>query len=313
MQKPKIFDNMKSGFKRGTFQARKASPQIMIAVGVGGMIVGTVMACRATKKVPDLIEEKDQTIEEIEAGEKEEYADFDEDEKNLEIVKTKAITYVKIAWAFAPTVAIDILSILAITKGTMIFKNRQAALCAAYATLDSGFKNYRQRVIDKYGNDEDRNFKYGIHQEHVKEKVVGEDGKTKTVKRPIDVVDEPNRYSMYARFFDEASPYWEKHHSYNQMFLNIKQNEFNVKLQSQGYVFLNEVYEALGIPKTRAGQIVGWLYDEDHPIGDNYIDFGMYDVNKPGARDFVNGYERSILLDFNVDGPIIDYIDPEDY
>ena len=68
---------------------------------------------------------------------------------------------------------------------------------------------------------------------------------------------------------------------------------------------MNEVYDMLGIPRTKAGQIVGWIYDEECPNGDNVIDFGIYESNK-ATRDFVNGYERTILLDFNVDGPILD-------
>ena len=311
MKQTKIFENMKSSLRKRTFKLRQASPQIVIAAGVAGMIVGTVMACRATKKVPEIINDKDDKIKDIDAG-VDEWADLDEDQKNIEIIKVAAKSWIKIAWAYAPAVAIDIVSILAITKGAQIFKNRQAALCAAYATLDSGYKNYRQRVVDKYGPEEDRNLQHGIRQESVKEKVVGEDGKTKTVKKTIDVMDNPNKYSTYARLFDESSPYWEKQKHYNQLFLQVKQNEFNVKLQADGFVFLNQVYEALGIPKTRAGQIVGWRYDPDNPTGDNYIDFGMYDVSNPAAKDFIDGYERSILLDFNVDGPIIDYIYPEE-
>ena len=62
----------------------------------------------------------------------------------------------------------------------------------------------------------------------------------------------------------------------------------------------------LGIPRTRAGQIVGWIYDKKNPIGDNYVDFGIYDTNKEANRNFVNGYERTILLDFNVEGNILE-------
>ena len=64
----------------------------------------------------------------------------------------------------------------------------------------------------------------------------------------------------------------------------------------------------LGIPRTQAGQIVGWIYDEKHPIGDNKVDFGIYNTYNEANRNFVNGYERTILLDFNVDGNILDMI-----
>lgn len=112
--------------------------------------------------------------------------------------------------------------------------------------------------------------------------------------------------SDYARFFDESCTGWEKDAEYSLMFLNMQQNYANKKLHKQGHLFLNDVYQMLGIPKTKAGQIVGWIYDEEHPIGDNYVDFGIYDLRN---TEFVNGHETTALLDFNVDGNILEYID----
>ena len=68
------------------------------------------------------------------------------------------------------------------------------------------------------------------------------------------------------------------------------------------------MYDLLGIQRTSAGQVVGWIYDESNPIGDNYVDFGIYDLHDEAKRNFVNGYERTILLDFNVDGDILNMI-----
>lgn len=299
MKKLNIIENVKTGFRKHTFKLRKSSPQILIVAGIGGMIVGTVMACRATTKLPDIMEERDEELEKIE----EEVA---EEDQKMAVLKANAKTGVAIAKAYAPTVVIDIVAILSILKGTNLFMSRQAALCAAYATLDAGYKNYRKRVIEEYGEDADRRFHLGLKQAEVKEKVTDENGKSKTVKNVLDIVDDPNKYSIYARFFDEASPFWKKDPLYNKTFVQMVQNEYNIRLQAEGFVFLNDVYESLGLPKTKAGQIVGWVYNEENPRGDNYIDFGIFDVNKEPARDFVNGYEKSILLDFNVDGPIID-------
>ena len=92
------------------------------------------------------------------------------------------------------------------------------------------------------------------------------------------------------------------------MFLKDQQRYANDILKSKGHLFLNEVYDMLSIPRTKAGQVVGWIYDEKHPVGDNFVDFGIYDIYNERARDFVNGYERTILLDFNVDGNILDMI-----
>ena len=91
----------------------------------------------------------------------------------------------------------------------------------------------------------------------------------------------------------------------NLSFLKCQQKYANDLLVAHGYLFLNQVYEMLGIPKTKAGQVVGWIYDKKNPQHDNYVDFGIYDLHNERKRDFVNGYERSILLDFNVDGDIL--------
>ena len=86
--------------------------------------------------------------------------------------------------------------------------------------------------------------------------------------------------------------------------MKCQENYANDLLKTRGHLFLNEVYDMLGIPRTQAGQIVGWVYDEKNPVGDNFVDFGILDLYDEKKREFVNGYERTILLDFNVDGEI---------
>ena len=140
-------------------------------------------------------------------------------------------------------------------------------------------------------------------QEIVEAAYTDSDGvKHKAQKKQV-LVDDPNGLSVYARFFDEGCEQWSKNPEYNLMFLRSQQNYYNDMLKSRGHVFLNEVYDALGIPRTQAGAVVGWMISDN---GDNFIDFGVFDGDRPRARDFVNGYERSILLDFNVDGVIYD-------
>ena len=116
----------------------------------------------------------------------------------------------------------------------------------------------------------------------------------------------PTLYSDYARFFDAASPNWQNDPEYNLMFLRAQQQYANDLLRAKGRLFLNDVYEMLGLEKSKAGQIVGWVYDRENPNGDNFVDFGIYDMSKERVRAFVNGYETNILLDFNVDGNIWD-------
>jgi hypothetical protein len=183
-----------------------------------------------------------------------------------------------------------------LTKSHNLLNERNAALTAAYAAVDKAFNQYRTRVVEKYGEEEDQELRYSAQDvEVVNEKT----GKKTTRRRVGD--DEP---SMYARFFDELSTSWSKEPEYNLVFLKCQQSYANDMLKTRGHVFLNEVYDALGIERTKAGQVVGWVISKD---GDNFIDFGIY-TNQDRVRDFVNGREGAILLDFNVDGVIYDKI-----
>ena len=226
--------------------------------------------------------------------------------KDTTIIYTQ--TAVKFIKLYGPAIVLGAMSITSMLASNNILRKRNVALAAAYATVDKGFKEYRSRVIERFGKDMDREFKYNIKAKEIEETTKDAKGKEKTTKKTIEVAD-VNEYSDYARFFDELCSGWKRDAEYNLMFIKHQQNYANEKLQKQGYLFLNDVYDMLGIPKTKAGQIVGWIYDEAHPdIYDNFVDFGIYDLYNERARDFVNGREKSILLDFNVDGNILDLI-----
>ena len=126
------------------------------------------------------------------------------------------------------------------------------------------------------------------------------------------VEDKPKTdYGMpneYARLFDDGCEGWTKDPEYNLTFLRTQERYANEVLRSKGYIFLNDVYEMLGIKRTKAGQVVGWVYDKYNPIGDNYVDFGLTkDCNTETEIADMDG-NRFILLDFNVDGNILDRI-----
>lgn len=291
------------------FQLRKYSPEILVVAGVVGTVVSTVMACKATTKASEILEETKENVNKIhdcevdqELVESRKYTSEDA-KKDLAIVYTQ--TGVKLAKLYAPAVALGVLSIGSILASNNILRKRNVALAAAYATVDRSFKEYRNRVIERFGKEIDRELKYNIKAKKIEEIVVDEEtGKEKKVKKTIEVVDPNSMYSEYARFFDDGCKGWEKNSEYNLMFLRAQQQYANDLLRARGHLFLNEVYDMLGIERTKAGQVVGWIYDPENGSGDNYVDFGIYDINKPKARDFVNGYERTILLDFNVDGSI---------
>lgn len=313
MKKLAIVNSMSGMLSKTRFQLKKHSPEILVVTGVVGVVASAVMACRATLKIDEVVSKAKNDIERIHTAEESgvtedgELYNHEDSVKDLTIVYTQ--TGLKVARLYAPSVILGALSITGILASNIILRKRNIALGAAYAAIDKSFKEYRGRVIERWGEAVDRELKYGIRKEKVEETVVDEEtGKTKKVKKTIDVMDDGLMPSGYARFFDECSRYYEKDAEQNLMFLRAEQSYANDRLKARGYLFLNEVYERLGIPTTRAGQIVGWVYDKENPNGDNFVDFGIYDVTRPKNRDFVNGYERSILIDPNVDGDILDLI-----
>lgn len=310
MKVKEIINSVSYNAHRIGFKIKKASPEIMVVAGVVGVVTSTVMACKATTKVNDILEETKKQVDDVhnvldsDVVSEDEYNN-DDAKKDLAIIYTQ--TGVKLIKLYAPSVIVGALSITGILASHKILKKRNVALTAAYATIDRSFKEYRGRVVERFGKELDRELRYNIKAQEIEEKTVDKDGNETVEKKTISVVD-PNMYSDYARIFDNGSMGWTKDPEYNLMFLKLQQNQANDRLRAQGYLFLNDVYDMLGIPRTKAGQIVGWIYDEDNPVGDNFVDFGIYDIYNEKACDFVNGRERSIVLDFNVDGNILDMI-----
>lgn len=305
-----IVNSMTRNLHKVGFKFKKHSPEILVVAGVVGTVASAVMACKATLKVNDILEETKVEIEKVktvvadETISEEKYSEQDA-KKDLAIIY--AHTGIKLVKLYGPSIILGTLSITGILASNNILRKRNIALAAAYKAIDTGFKEYRSRVVERFGEDLDKELRYNVKAKEIKEKVVDENGKEKTVKKTINVAN-PDFYSDYARCYDDGCKGWVKDSEYNLMFLRNTQSFMNEKLRAQGYLFLNDVYDALGIPRSKAGQVVGWIYDEKNPNGDNFVDFGIYDLYKEGSRDFVNGYERTIWLDFNVDGPILDLI-----
>lgn len=313
MSKSEIMNSLTRTMGRAGLKLRKHSPEILVVTGIASLIGAGVMACKATTKFEEIMEEPKENIDKINAFVEEKgYSDeYTEDDHKKDIAIIKVQSGLKVVKLYGPSIGLAALGTASILAGTNILKKRNVALAAAYTVVDKSFKDYRGRVVDRFGKDLDRELRYNIKTKEVEETVIDEKtGKEKTVKKTVEVIDGDtvNNYSTYAKFFCEGCAGWEKNAEYNMMFLKRQQEYLNDKLKARGHVFLNEVYDALGIDRTEAGQIVGWIYDEVNPIGDNYIDFGIFNINSEATRRFVNGIEPRILLDFNVDGPILEYI-----
>ena len=290
------------------YQIKKHSPEILMVAGIAGTIVGTVLACKATTKVSKIIEEKNKNVEDVHTCLEDNTKEYTEEDSKKDLTIIYAQTGVKLFKLYAPSIGVMVLSFASIIAGHKVLKKRNIAIAAAYAAIDKGFKQYRKNVIEKFGEDIDQQMRFGLKSKEIKKK--DKDGKTvKETEYYIDPDTNPlDNISEYARFFDAASSNFAKDPEYNMMFLRRQQDYANEMLKSRGHLFLNEVYDLLDIPRSKAGQVVGWVYDKNgNTKGDNYVDFGLY-RNDQGTRRFVNGLEYNILLDFNVDGVIYDII-----
>lgn len=309
MNKNEIMTKMTRTLNRTGLKLRKHSPEILLAAGVVGVVTSGVMACKATLKVEEIIDDAKNKIDMIhtvsaDPDMNEKYSEEDS-KKDLAIVYTQ--TAVKLVKLYGPSVALGVVSLGCMIGSNRILNKRNVALAAAYTAVDKSFKEYRGRVIERFGKQLDKELKYGIKAEEVEEVSVDEKGKETTQKTTLEVMD-PNAYSPYSIVFDDGNTGWDPDPELTKYFLIQQQNWANDRLKAKGHLFLNEVYDMLGAKRTKAGAQVGWVYDEKNPVGDNYVDFGIFDIYNPKSRDFVNGYEKVIVLDFNVDGVILDLI-----
>lgn len=298
--KTEIMKSVNGVASKAVMKLKKHSPEILVVAGIAGTVVSAVLACKATTKVAEILDETKGTLDTIHEGMEtgaingQEYTT--EDGKKDTVV-VYAQTGVKLAKLYGPAIILGTLSITSILASNNILRKRNVALGAAYAAIDKSFKEYRGRVIERFGEQVDTELKYGIKAKKFEEiEVDPETGKEKKVKKTVMVAD-PNLQSDYAVYFDSKSRNYETNPDYNRMFLKAQQAFANDKLQTRGHLFLNEVLDDLDLPRTPAGQIVGWT--KDGP--DGYVNFRIVEVE----REIEDGrHEQALLLDFNVEGNI---------
>ena len=268
--------------------------------GVVTMFGAAVVACRAMTKVKAIQDEYEKDLSIVNACEESGMVDENEEYTHEDAVRDRRALWIrktlKYCRIFAPAVGLAIAGTGEILYGHNILRKRYLSLGVAYNALDKAYEEYRKRVADKYGEEEERAIRYGYGTE---DKPGKDDENDATPLSPENKL----KCSPFARFYDESCNNWSKNAEQNLYFLRLQQAHFCEELKSKGRVFLNDVYRALGIEETAEGQVIGWLLDKDHP--DTRIDFGIYDYDNPRNRAFVNGYENVILLDFNVTGNLL--------
>jgi hypothetical protein len=278
---------------------KKNSPHILFAGGVVGFVTTTVVACRATLKLPEVMDEIEKDLHNVKEARRvltetdssaEEWAGYTVNELN----RDTAIAYLKAGYKlgrlYCPALVVGGLSIGAFSGAHVTLTRRNASLAAAYTAVQKAYEDYRQRVVTEVGPEREGEIKNAVLT--YTDEATGEEVK----------VANNGQWSPYARFFDSACPDWKKDPELNRMFIICQQNYANDRLRWRGHLFLNEVYDSLGMDRTPAGQVVGWVVGGN---GDDYVDFGLdQNINE----QFMNGIERTPVLDFNVDGVVFELI-----
>lgn len=281
---------------RQLLKLNKNSPTILVVAGVVGLGATAVMAAKATRKLDPIIDTHKKLRLDIQVN-----ATSDKDEQK-QIVKLYAGTAVELGRLYGPTMLVGGLSAFSVLSGHKILTTRHVATMAAYTGMMEQFQAYRARVADTIGPDMERDIHNGA---------VGkweEDPEHKGEYRLTSKFgDTPGSYLR--PFFDEGNPNWTRDPTSNYLFLKGVQSHMNRILENRGHVFLSEVYDAIGMSHLRTPETIvsGWLF-KDRGDGDGYIDFGFMTDNSPQAVAFRNGVERSVRLNFNVDGVIWDQI-----
>lgn len=274
-----ISPTLQRTLSRSALQLQKYSPQILTAVGIAGLVTAGVLAAKNTLKLEATLDTARERLEDVKSEEEHTQKDV-----NRAVAKN-VVDLGKLYWV---PVTLATGSVVAILVGHNILHKRNLALVAAYKGLEQAFSEYRKRVIEEYGEEKDEKFRYGVRDVVTVDEETGKKTKSQEVTVPA---------SDYVFSFGPENDNWNGKHEHNLFFVTRFQNIFNDKLQAHGHVFLNEVLDALGIERTKAGAVTGWVWKAGS--GDDFIDFGIKDWQDS------NGY---ILLDFNVDGVILDLI-----
>lgn len=285
-----------AGKKMLTVQAH--SPVLLMGLGVVGMGTTVVLACRATLKMSEVLEKGKEELDDVALDSK-----IKPEAKKKASFGVQLQTAINIAKLYAPAVAVGLLSVGAMTGSHIILQKRNAGLAAAYAVVDKSFKEYRSRVVADQGKQKDFEYLHGVTEREIAEE--GETGIDTKIVRGLDAEAMKKRgTSQYSRIFDEFNNNWSEVPHQNQMFLQSQMTYANMMLRAKGRVYLNDVYDMLGLERSEAGQVVGWV--DNSPSGDGYIDFGVWNGSVYDGMEWVTGNSEGIMLDFNVDGVVLD-------
>lgn len=243
----------------------KHSPEILTGIGIAGLITTTVLAVRATPKALELLQdaEIEKMDQQVKAGKFPE--ELDSHLTPIEVVKT--------AWKpYIPAAVTGVLSIGCIVGASSAHTRRNAALATAYKLSETALTEYKEKVVESIGAKKEQNIR-----EKVAKQIVADNPASKN-----EIIVTGNGDT---RFFDPMSG----RHFYSTVEkIKRAENELNKRMIHDicGYASLNEFYDALHLPRTDVGEILGWNTDK-------LIDMGI-------SAQVDDDGQPSIVLDYHV-------------
>ena len=197
----KMNDKLTRAIGKAGLKLKKHSPEILAAVGTVGVVASAVMACKATTKISEILDDTNDQLNTIRGASTDpnlaERYSVDDAKKDTTIVYIQ--TGVKFAKLYGPAVAVGVASIGCLLGSNHILRKRNVALAAAYTAVDKSFKAYRGRVVERFGEDLDRELRYNIKARELQELVTDENGNESTVTRTVEVPESSSVNREYAR------------------------------------------------------------------------------------------------------------------
>ena len=291
----------------------KYAPDAMVFIGGGMVIGGFILGCRNTYyHCDEIIRDHNDKMDDIAEAVKQAEADpeqyeYTDKQRKADTFHCKMDTTWRFVKLYALPAAMTLTGTGLMAGGAFKFKSLFNGAAAAFAAQSEELGFIKSQIYSRLGEEEGERLIRGVTRRNIEMTKTGDDGEELVVNEQAEVLDAPRTTSLYTIIFDESCKGYRPNTSYNLTFLQQLQQQFTDMLRSRGHVFLNEVYDAIGKPRTKEGAVVGWCKG----YGDDYVDFGIYNVMVPSNRALVNGdesYFARCLLNFNVAGLIWDKI-----
>lgn len=294
-----------TAFYTGVARISKHAPTILSVTASAGVIATGYLAWKAGTRFED-VEGRDWDRRK----ECLKNADIIPDEDVPKIERKNRILFIlDTVRTVAPAAIVGAATITMIYFSNSISKKRLAAMGAAYATLQTAFDGYKRTMVEALGKESvEKILKPKIpNVGKSAEEILSSDNKSDAAHVTEAVVNSLKALSPYARIIaEESSTCWDPNEDYTSQNISAVQLWANRRLERKGHLFLNEVFDQLGLSRTREGAVVGWLNNGE---GDNYVSFGDFDASiyRVPSDDYIR-VDSNFIVDFNVDGVIWDRI-----